>query len=90
MQILTMPLAQAILHELSVQGPLLKGQLVTAVGASPMAVTLHLADLERLGLVGTDVDQPAGQRQGRRVHYGVNRDAVVQALEVLRDYLIPE
>lgn len=89
-QLLLMPLAQAIVHELAGRGPLLKGEIVAATGASHMAVTLRVNDLERLGLLDTDADEPVGQRQGKRIRYSVNRDAVLRAIETLRDYLLPE
>jgi DNA-binding transcriptional ArsR family regulator len=83
---LALPLTQAVLHELAVRGPVLRGELVAATGASPMAVSRHLADLEGLGLVVASV--PAGQRSGRRVEYAADRAAVASAVELLRGYLL--
>jgi DNA-binding transcriptional ArsR family regulator len=83
---IALPLTQAVLHELALRGPVLRGELVAATGASPMAVSRHLAELEGLGLVVASV--PAGQRAGRRVEYAADPAAVASAVELLRGYLL--
>lgn len=86
MRAVAVPLTQALLHELAVRGPVTRGALMAATGASPMAVSRHLAELEALGLVAASM--PVGQRSGRRVVYAADKDAVGAAVELLRTYLL--
>ncbi len=86
MRALALPLTQALLHELAVHGSVTRGALRAATGASPMAVSRHLAELEALGLVVASV--PAGQRSGRRVLYAADERAVGAAVDLLRTYLL--
>jgi len=55
------------------QTALSTGELAGRFGMSPPAVSRHLAILQNAGLV-------SGERQGQRVLYRLNRDALLNAL----------
>ncbi len=83
---INMPLAQAVLRELSTRGPLLRAEIASALGVSPSSLRLHLVRLEEAGLIRADA--PAGQRAGRRVRYAVRPEGVVDAVDTLLAYVL--
>ncbi len=85
---LTMPLARAILHELSTRGPLLRTEIARALDVAPNSVIAHLKGLEESGLIVADI--PVGERAGRRVHYSINAAGVVEVVDTLLAYVLAD
>lgn len=60
------------------------GQIARDLTANYQTVFRHLQDLESLGIVSSDAGD---QRQGQRVEYRLNREALDKALAEYADYL---
>ena len=73
MQVLATPSRVQILGRLK-EGPCAVGELATAVGMEPSAVSHQLRQLRYLGLV-------VGKRQGRRVIYALHDPHVAELLD---------
>lgn len=63
---------------------LTSGQIARDLGANYQTVFRHLQDLEALGVVSSDAGD---QRQGQRVEYRLNQEALDKALAEYADYL---
>lgn len=60
------------------------GQIARDLGANYQTVFRHLQDLETLGVVSADAGD---QRQGQRVEYRLNPEALDRALAEYANYL---
>lgn len=75
----------AILRFLAAAGHgVTSGQITRYLGANYQTVFRHLRDLEASGIVSADAGT---QRQGQRVEYHLNREALDNALAEYADYL---